>query len=72
MSSQSPSSVKVDKLVSAPSAPSSELKKKSVSWENIALGAFIQTFEVTTLGQPFEVVKTHMAGKFSFYTFKMQ
>lgn len=40
-----------------------EIKKKPVSWENIAIGAFIQTFEVSTLGQPFEVVKTHMAGK---------
>ncbi|KAJ9086086.1 hypothetical protein DSO57_1007751 [Entomophthora muscae] len=38
-----------------------EIKKKPVSWENIAIGAFIQTFEVSTLGQPFEVVKTHMA-----------
>ncbi|KAJ1506545.1 Mitochondrial DNA replication protein yhm2 [Coelomomyces lativittatus] len=27
----------------------------------MAIGAVIQTFEVTTLGQPFEVVKTHMA-----------
>ncbi|KAI0225375.1 hypothetical protein L0F63_001944 [Massospora cicadina] len=39
----------------------SEIKKKPVSWENIGIGAFIQTFEVSTLGQPFEVVKTHMA-----------
>ncbi|KAJ1654153.1 hypothetical protein IWQ61_005862 [Dispira simplex] len=38
-----------------------ELKKKPISWTNIALGAFIQTFEVSTLGQPFEVLKTHMA-----------
>ncbi|KAI8873105.1 mitochondrial carrier [Ramicandelaber brevisporus] len=35
--------------------------KKPVSWQNIALGAAIQTFEVSTLGQPFEVLKTHMA-----------
>ncbi|KXN72495.1 mitochondrial carrier protein [Conidiobolus coronatus NRRL 28638] len=61
MSSQSPTSVKVDKSVSTPPTPTSELKKRPLSWENIALGAFIQTFEVTTLGQPFEVVKTHMA-----------
>ncbi|KAJ2004587.1 hypothetical protein GGI04_000769 [Coemansia thaxteri] len=38
-----------------------DIQKKSLSWSNIALGAAIQTFEVSTLGQPFEVVKTHMA-----------
>ncbi len=27
----------------------------------MGLGAFIQVFEVSTLGQPFEVVKTQMA-----------
>ncbi|ORY02713.1 mitochondrial carrier protein [Basidiobolus meristosporus CBS 931.73] len=37
------------------------IKKKPFSWVNIALGAFIQTAEVSTLGQPFEVIKTHMA-----------
>ncbi|KAJ2360007.1 Mitochondrial DNA replication protein yhm2, partial [Coemansia sp. RSA 2607] len=40
------------------------IEKKPMSWSNIALGAAIQTFEVSTLGQPFEVVKTHMAGKY--------
>lgn len=30
--------------------------------KNLAIGAVIQVFEVSTLGQPFEVVKTHMAG----------
>ncbi|KAI9592694.1 mitochondrial carrier domain-containing protein [Syncephalis fuscata] len=42
-------------------ASSASTQKKPVSWTNIALGAAIQTFEVSTLGQPFEVVKTHMA-----------
>lgn len=37
-------------------------KKKPVSWQNLAIGATIQVFEVSTLGQPFEVLKTHMAG----------
>jgi len=37
------------------------IKKKPISWVNLAIGAAIQTFEVSTLGQPFEVVKTHMA-----------
>lgn len=36
--------------------------KKPVSWKNLAIGAAIQVFEVSTLGQPFEVLKTHMAG----------
>lgn len=30
--------------------------------KNIAIGAGLQVFEVSTLGQPFEVIKTHMAG----------
>ncbi|KAJ2710337.1 Mitochondrial DNA replication protein yhm2, partial [Coemansia sp. D1744] len=42
-------------------APPVEIEKKAVSFQNILLGAAIQTFEVSTLGQPFEVVKTHMA-----------
>jgi hypothetical protein len=39
-----------------------EDNKKRVSWKNIGIGAAIQVFEVSTLGQPFEVLKTHMAG----------
>ena len=35
--------------------------KKSVSWINLAVGAGINIFEISTLGQPFEVLKTHMA-----------
>ncbi|KAK9457184.1 mitochondrial carrier domain-containing protein [Dipodascopsis uninucleata] len=38
-----------------------ELKKKPISWSNILLGAGLNMFEVTTLGQPIEVVKTTMA-----------
>ncbi|OLY84287.1 Citrate/oxoglutarate carrier protein [Smittium mucronatum] len=37
------------------------VKKKGLSGKNLLLGAAIQTFEVSTLGQPFEVVKTQMA-----------
>ncbi|KAL7750382.1 hypothetical protein RI367_004155 [Sorochytrium milnesiophthora] len=44
----------------APAAPTTP-KKKPMSFSNLAIGAVIQTFEVSTLGQPFEVVKTHMA-----------
>lgn len=32
-----------------------------MSWKTLVIGAGIQVFEVSTLGQPFEVLKTHMA-----------
>ncbi|KAJ2837900.1 hypothetical protein J3B02_006394, partial [Coemansia erecta] len=62
----------IETSVSAPVSPTATpasttvgsnqvIEKKPLSWSNIALGAAIQTFEVSTLGQPFEVVKTHMA-----------
>jgi len=35
--------------------------QKGVSWSNIAVGAIMNMFEVTTLGQPLEVIKTQMA-----------
>lgn len=35
--------------------------KKPVSWKNLGIGGVMQVFEVSTLGQPFEVIKTHMA-----------
>lgn len=38
-----------------------QLKKKPVSFSNILLGAGLNLAEVTTLGQPLEVVKTTMA-----------
>ncbi|KAI3624551.1 hypothetical protein GLX27_003347 [Malassezia furfur] len=41
----------------APPAPG----QQGFSWSNIAVGAAMNMFEVTTLGQPFEVVKTQMA-----------
>ncbi|KAI8906725.1 mitochondrial carrier domain-containing protein [Gorgonomyces haynaldii] len=37
------------------------VEKKKLDWRNLAVGAGIQVFEVSTLGQPFEVIKTHMA-----------
>ena len=37
-------------------------QKKPIPWRNLTIGAIIQVFEVSTLGQPFEVLKTHMAG----------
>ncbi|CCJ30200.1 unnamed protein product [Pneumocystis jirovecii] len=38
-----------------------EYTRKPVSFLNIILGAVLNMFEVSTLGQPFEVIKTHMA-----------
>lgn len=34
---------------------------KVISWGNLGIGAAMQLFEVSTLGQPFEVLKTHLA-----------
>lgn len=38
-----------------------KLEKKPVKFSNLLLGAGLNLFEVTTLGQPLEVVKTTMA-----------
>ncbi|GAA6058568.1 hypothetical protein JCM10212_007007 [Sporobolomyces blumeae] len=38
-------------------------QKKQIKWSNIALGGIMNMFEVTTLGQPLEVVKTQMASQ---------
>ncbi|KAI1316445.1 hypothetical protein EDD11_010008 [Mortierella claussenii] len=35
--------------------------KKKVNFANLGVGAAMNMFEVTTLGQPFEVIKTHLA-----------
>ena len=48
--------------LSAPaSSPRKELEKKPIKFSNLLLGAGLNLFEVTTLGQPLEVVKTTMA-----------
>ena len=39
----------------------SKLEKKPIKFSNLLLGAGLNMFEVTTLGQPLEVVKTTMA-----------
>jgi hypothetical protein len=41
--------------------PKPVLEKKPVKFSNLLLGAGLNMFEVTTLGQPLEVVKTTMA-----------
>lgn len=38
-----------------------KIEKKPVKFSNLLLGAGLNLFEVTTLGQPLEVVKTTMA-----------
>ncbi|KAL4922977.1 uncharacterized protein BDV17DRAFT_296791 [Aspergillus undulatus] len=38
-----------------------EIKKKDVTLSNLLLGASLNMFEVTSLGQPLEVIKTAMA-----------
>ncbi|KAL0094541.1 mitochondrial carrier domain-containing protein [Phycomyces blakesleeanus] len=37
------------------------LEKKPISYQNLLLGATLNLFEVSTLGQPFEVIKTQLA-----------
>ncbi|ORX48480.1 mitochondrial carrier [Hesseltinella vesiculosa] len=42
-------------------APKHVIEKKPVSFTNLAIGAALNLFEVSTLGQPFEVMKTQLA-----------
>jgi hypothetical protein len=44
-----------------PIDPNAPIQKKPISFINLALGAGLNLFEVSTLGQPFEVIKTQMA-----------
>ncbi|KAK1975083.1 mitochondrial carrier domain-containing protein [Colletotrichum cereale] len=43
------------------SAQPQKLEKKPIKFSNLLLGAGLNLFEVTTLGQPLEVIKTTMA-----------
>ncbi|EJT69348.1 mitochondrial DNA replication protein YHM2 [Gaeumannomyces tritici R3-111a-1] len=45
----------------APGATVQQLEKKPIKFSNLLLGAGLNMFEVTTLGQPLEVAKTTMA-----------
>jgi hypothetical protein len=47
-------------VAAAPAAPQ-KLEKKPIKFSNLLLGAGLNMFEVTTLGQPLEVTKTTMA-----------
>lgn len=35
--------------------------RREIQWRNLAVGAFMNIFQVTSLGQPMEVLKTHVA-----------
>lgn len=50
-------------MVMIDSAPAVPGQRKPVNFANIGVGAVMNLFEVTTLGQPFEVVKTQMASQ---------
>lgn len=45
----------------APAVQPKKLEKKPIKFSNLLLGAGLNMFEVTTLGQPLEVIKTTMA-----------
>lgn len=48
-------------VASVPAPAPKKLEKKPVKFSNLLLGAGLNLFEVTTLGQPLEVIKTTMA-----------
>jgi len=48
-------------VLEAAPAPRPKLEKKPVKFSNLLLGAGLNMFEATTLGQPLEVIKTTMA-----------
>ncbi|KAF9149772.1 hypothetical protein BG015_008399 [Linnemannia schmuckeri] len=47
--------------VASTTIPGTTATKKKVNFANLGVGAAMNMFEVTTLGQPFEVIKTHLA-----------
>ncbi|KAJ9604845.1 Mitochondrial DNA replication protein yhm2 [Cladophialophora chaetospira] len=51
----------MSQAILAPGAGPQKIEKKPVKFSNLLLGAGLNMFEVTTLGQPLEVVKTTMA-----------
>ncbi|KAL2126874.1 hypothetical protein VTI74DRAFT_11695 [Chaetomium olivicolor] len=48
-------------IAPAPASQPPKLEKKPIKFSNLLLGAGLNLFEVTTLGQPLEVTKTTMA-----------
>ncbi|CAO3565794.1 unnamed protein product [Mortierella alpina] len=47
--------------IASTAVPGTTATKKKVNFANLGVGAAMNMFEVTTLGQPFEVIKTHLA-----------
>ncbi|BCS17441.1 uncharacterized protein APUU_10269S [Aspergillus puulaauensis] len=47
--------------LSPTTGPSSVEERRPIPYRNLAVGAFMNIFQVTTLGQPMEVLKTHLA-----------
>lgn len=45
----------------SPAASTGPPKRRNISYVNLAIGSSLNIFEVSTLGQPFEVIKTHLA-----------
>jgi hypothetical protein len=48
-------------MMGTPAPSVQTIEKKPVKFSNLLLGAGLNMFEVTTLGQPLEVIKTTMA-----------
>ncbi|KAH6988188.1 mitochondrial DNA replication protein [Ilyonectria sp. MPI-CAGE-AT-0026] len=48
-------------LATTHASPIVEHKKRKTPWSNLAVGACMNIFQVTSLGQPMEVLKTHVA-----------
>jgi hypothetical protein len=51
----------MSQVTGKPIVGATALEKKPVKFSNLLLGAGLNLFEVTTLGQPLEVMKTTMA-----------
>ncbi|KAL6922515.1 hypothetical protein FSST1_006541 [Fusarium sambucinum] len=48
-------------VIASPTLGQTQSTRKSISWSNLLVGACLNIFQVTSLGQPMEVVKTHVA-----------
>ncbi|KAH7215474.1 mitochondrial DNA replication protein [Fusarium oxysporum] len=47
--------------IASPTFKQTQSTRKPISWSNLVVGASMNIFQVTSLGQPMEVVKTHVA-----------
>lgn len=60
--------VKVDSMATAIASPAqvvgkrdAKLQRKSITWSSLAVGAAMNIFQVSTLGQPLENIKTYVS-----------